>query len=227
MGLGSMALPSPSANLWRAANESLTAISSALRTVCALPFPKRQEARFNVTDKVKKILIGLAALAALALGGSALAGAASQGKDTPAQERSEPAEGPERGEAAERDAAENSAADPDDVQDENGNDDANERSEKGQDEQSDEPVTGAAASRAKKAAAAETGGMPRRVERDNEKGATYEVEVTLAGGKQVDVRLDDQFNVVSVDRDDEQDEAGEHNETGEHDEAGEPGAATP
>ncbi|MEA2248498.1 MAG: hypothetical protein QOH46_3027, partial [Solirubrobacteraceae bacterium] len=38
-----------------------------------------------MTDKVKKILLGLAALTALALGGSALAGAASGGKDTATQ----------------------------------------------------------------------------------------------------------------------------------------------
>ena len=40
-------------------------------------------------------------------------------------------------------------------------------------------------------------------ERDNENGATYEVEVTKDGGGQVDVRLDDQFNVVAVDADHE------------------------
>ena len=34
------------------------------------------------------------------------------------------------------------------------------------------------------------------MERDNEKGATYEVEVTTPDGKHADVRLDDQFEIV-------------------------------
>jgi len=161
-----------------------------------------------VTDKIKKLLLGVAALAALALGGSALAGAASGGKDTAAQQ-SEVAEGPEQNEAG---GAENPATDRDDVQDENGKDDAT--------EQSDKAVTGAEASRAEAAAAAKTGGTPGSVERDSENGATYEVEVIKPDGQKADVRLDEQFEVVTVESDDEQDQGGD-NETGEQDEAAE------
>lgn len=170
-----------------------------------------------MTDKIRKILLGVAALAALALGGSALAGAASSGKDTaqPSREAAETAGGGEASEPAESGASENSAADPDDVRDENGKDDAGEASEKGDDEGSDKPVTGEAATRAKAAAAAETGGKPGNVERDSEKGATYEVEVTRPDGKQADVRLDDKYNVVAVDEDNEKEDAGERNEAGE------------
>ena len=42
------------------------------------------------------------------------------------------------------------------------------------------------------------------VERDSEKGATYEVEVTRTDGTTVDVRLDDSFNVIVLDGDSEQ-----------------------
>jgi uncharacterized membrane protein YkoI len=87
------------------------------------------------------------------------------------------------------------------VQDENGKDDS---SEKGEKEESDKPVTGDAASRAKQAAIAETGGKVGDVERDSDNGATYEVEVTKADGKEVDVYLDDQYKVVTVDQDNEQ-----------------------
>jgi uncharacterized membrane protein YkoI len=57
--------------------------------------------------------------------------------------------------------------------------------------------------RASKAALAETGGgKVTGSERDGENGATYEVEVTK-DGKQTDVRLDDQFNVVVAETDHE------------------------
>jgi len=72
-----------------------------------------------MTDKAKKLVAAIAALAALAVGGAALA----QAGDTPAQ--SQPG-----AEASEATAPENSAADKDDVQDENGKDDATEEGEK-------------------------------------------------------------------------------------------------
>ena len=159
-----------------------------------------------MTAKLKKIVLAVAALAALALGGSALAGAASGGKDSGSREQSEAAEGPERGEASEpgeQKESENSAADPDNVQDEGGKDDADEALEQSESEGSDRPVSAEIAARARDAAAAETGGKPGSVERDDEKGATYEVEVTKPDGKQADVRLDDQFKVVGVDEDNE------------------------
>ena len=96
--------------------------------------------------KLKKTLLLLAGLAALALGGAALAGASS------------------------------------------GNDN----------------LSGSTYDRAETAALAETGGgKVTDSERDNEHGATYEVEVTKAGGDQVDVRLDDQFKVVAAEPDHE------------------------
>ena len=155
-----------------------------------------------MTDKLKKVVMGVAALAALALGGAALAGATSGGKDDAQQQRSEPAE---QNEASEREEP-GGGADRDDVHEER---------------DSDEPVTGEDASRAKQAAAAHTGGRPGEIERDGEKGAAYEVEITKSDGKQADVRLDDRFKVVAVDEDDEQDESGEQDEAEDQDESGE------
>jgi hypothetical protein len=55
------------------------------------------------------------------------------------------------------------------------------------------------------------GGTVNAVERDNENGATYEVEVTRMDGSTVDVRLDASFDVVVIEGDTEtvdSDEAG-------------------
>ena len=144
-------------------------------------------------DKLKKLFLGLAALAALAMGGSALAGATSSGgNDNAAQERSEAAEGPEQG-------AENEAEDTDNVQDENGKDEAGK-----DDGEGNATLSADLKARLKKAALAETGGGEvNAMERDGENGATYEVEVVKTEGSQVDVRLDDQLNVVAVDADGE------------------------
>ena len=148
-------------------------------------------------NKLMKLLLGFAALAALALGGSALAGATSSGgNDNAAQERSEAAEGPEQG-------AENEAEDTDNVQDENGKDDAQEQAEEG-DSEGGTTLSADLTARLEKAALAETGGGEvNAMERDSENGATYEVEVVKADGSQVDVRFDDQLNVVGVDADGE------------------------
>ena len=63
--------------------------------------------------------------------------------------------------------------------------------------------------RASKAALAETGGgKVTDSERDGENGATYEVEVTK-DGKETDVRLDDQFKVVTRETDGEDSDADE------------------
>jgi hypothetical protein len=57
---------------------------------------------------------------------------------------------------------------------------------------------------AKQAALKATGGGTLgESERDGEKGATYEVEVTRPDGKQVDVRLADDLSVVAIDSDSE------------------------
>jgi hypothetical protein len=65
-------------------------------------------------------------------------------------------------------------------------------------------LTGPQADRAKAAALRITGGgRANAVERDSEKGATYEVEVTRDEGSTVDVRLDENFELVTVDDDSE------------------------
>jgi hypothetical protein len=59
------------------------------------------------------------------------------------------------------------------------------------------------------AALAETGGgEANAVERDTEKGATWEVEVTKTDGTTVDVRLDGNLHVLAVDSDQEDGENG-------------------
>lgn len=65
-------------------------------------------------------------------------------------------------------------------------------------------VKGHDADRATAAALAEThGGTANSVERDNEDGATWEVEVTRPDGTTVDVRLDESFHVMKVESDHE------------------------
>jgi uncharacterized membrane protein YkoI len=137
-----------------------------------------------MSNKLIKLFAGLLALGALALGGSAIAGATSGNNTEATAEQSEAAEPAEEGEAAEK----------------------GDSADEGDSEESGS-ISAADASRARDAAAAKTGGQPGHVELDGEHGATYEVEVTKTDGSQVDVRLDDQFQVVIVDPD---------NETGEH-----------
>ena len=68
----------------------------------------------------------------------------------------------------------------------------------------DSSVSGPNADKAKAAALAHLGGgTANSVERDNENGATWEVEVTQ-DGKTVDVRLDATYQVVVVEGDSEQ-----------------------
>jgi uncharacterized membrane protein YkoI len=96
--------------------------------------------------KFKKTLLIVAGLAALALGGAALAGASS-GSDN---------------------------------------------------------LSGSTYDRAEKAALAETGGgKVTDTERDSENGATYEVEVTKPDGNTVDVRLDQNYDLVVIEGDNE------------------------
>jgi hypothetical protein len=65
------------------------------------------------------------------------------------------------------------------------------------DDATDTPITGAALERASTAALAHTGeGRVTETEVGDEE-SYYEVEVTLDDGSQVDVQLDEQFNVVS------------------------------
>ena len=68
---------------------------------------------------------------------------------------------------------------------------------------SDEPVTGTALAQAEAAALAHTGeGRVTDTEVGDEE-SFYEVEVTLDNGSQVDVQLDESFNVVGDEADDE------------------------
>lgn len=65
-------------------------------------------------------------------------------------------------------------------------------------------ATGPNADRARAAALAiEKGGTANSVERDDENGATWEVEVTRRDGTTVDVRLDAQYELVVVEKDGE------------------------
>jgi len=65
-------------------------------------------------------------------------------------------------------------------------------------------IAGVSAERAKVAALRITGGgQANAVERDSENGATYEVEVTKPAGQTVDVRLDQNFELVVVEGDSE------------------------
>jgi uncharacterized membrane protein YkoI len=71
----------------------------------------------------------------------------------------------------------------------------------GDDGANDQPITGAALTRAKAAALAHTGaGRVTETEVGDEE-SLYEVEVTLPNGKQVDVQLDESFNVVGAKND--------------------------
>jgi hypothetical protein len=65
-------------------------------------------------------------------------------------------------------------------------------------------ASGPDAQKATRAALAITqGGHANAVERDSEKGATWEVEITKPDGKTVDVRLDENYKRVAVDSDSE------------------------
>lgn len=78
---------------------------------------------------------------------------------------------------------------------------------------SDESVKAPQAGRAAEAALDATGGgTANSVEADNEDGATWEVEVTKPEGTTVDVRLDEDYQVVVIEEDSEHndgDDAGE------------------
>lgn len=74
----------------------------------------------------------------------------------------------------------------------------------GGDDDGEGHVTGPEADAATEAALEATGGgTANAVERDDEDGATWEVEVTKADGTTVDVRLDDQYKVVVIEGDSE------------------------
>ena len=66
-----------------------------------------------------------------------------------------------------------------------------------------QPITGTALARASEAALASTGGGRVTETEVGDEESYYEVEVTLAGGRQVDVQLDKSFAVVSTKADSE------------------------
>jgi hypothetical protein len=76
------------------------------------------------------------------------------------------------------------------------------------------PLTGAKLDRASSAALkAAGGGRVTETEHESEEGASYEVEITKADGSQLEVLLDESFNVVAVEAD--RDEPGDTEEPGD------------
>jgi uncharacterized membrane protein YkoI len=71
-------------------------------------------------------------------------------------------------------------------------------------DESEKQATGPGADKARAAALSITqGGTANAVERDSENGATWEVEITKPDGRTVDVRLDQQYQLVVVEGDSE------------------------
>jgi uncharacterized membrane protein YkoI len=62
----------------------------------------------------------------------------------------------------------------------------------------DTPISGPARAKAEAAALAHTGGGRVTGTEVDDEDSKYEIEVTLADGRQVDVQLDDQFRVVAT-----------------------------
>jgi uncharacterized membrane protein YkoI len=124
-----------------------------------------------MASRAKKVLAGVAALAALAFGGAALAQAGS-GSGSPDQQGSAPTASQPATEQGESGAPDNSAADP------------------------STPINGGALAQAKAAALAATGGGQVTGSEIRDEEGYYEVEVTRSDGSQVDVHLDRGFNVT-------------------------------
>jgi uncharacterized membrane protein YkoI len=80
----------------------------------------------------------------------------------------------------------------------------------GDDDATEEPISGSALESASAAALEHTGGGQVTGTEVGDEESYYEVEVTLEDGSQTDVQLDRSFNVVGDEADDgEEDEAGE------------------
>ena len=119
--------------------------------------------------RFKKVLLGVAACAALAAGGSAIAGAATSGTTTTtttvaSSTQTPPANFPAHGTAAHEDA--------------------------------EKAVTGAAATKAQAAAVASVGSGTAGAVTTDYRGNGYEVTVTTSDGTSVDVHLDSSFAVM-------------------------------
>ena len=161
-------------------------------------------------DRLKRLALGLAALAALAGGGAVIAGAdggkGGKGDDGARAEKSVQ----ERDDDGDRDDAKSGRDEQDedegkdDREDKDADEAKDERDDKGEasDDEGDRKPSSSATARAKQAALAATGGgKVNGVELDNERGARYEVEVAKRDGSTVDVRLDGAFKVVATDAD--------------------------
>ena len=74
---------------------------------------------------------------------------------------------------------------------------------------SEAPITGAALEQAEAAALEHTGGGRVTETEVGDEESYYEVEVTLDDGSQIDVQLDEEFNVVGDERDEVDDDIGE------------------
>jgi uncharacterized membrane protein YkoI len=74
------------------------------------------------------------------------------------------------------------------------------------DDHSDTPITGADLERATAAALRHTGGGRVTETEVGDEESYYEVEVTLTDGRQVDVQLDERFQVVGQEHDGQDDE---------------------
>lgn len=74
--------------------------------------------------------------------------------------------------------------------------------------ETDQPITGPALTRAEQAALAHTGGGRVTETEVGDEDSYYEVEVTLPDGRQVDVQLDKDFNVVGTSADERPDDSG-------------------
>jgi len=79
----------------------------------------------------------------------------------------------------------------------------------GDDDATDHPIEGSALEKAKKAALAETGGGEVTETEVGDEESMYEVEITLDGGSQIDVQLDEDFQVVGSETDDENEDEDE------------------
>lgn len=74
------------------------------------------------------------------------------------------------------------------------------------DDATEKPITGAALEKAERAALAETGGGKVSDTEIDDEDSKYEVEVTLEDGRQVDVQLDEDFDVVGTKDDSEEED---------------------
>ena len=81
-----------------------------------------------------------------------------------------------------------------------------ESDDEGEDDSEEEvPITGEALAKASAAALAYTAGGRVTATEVGDEESYYEVEVTMADGRQIDVQLDEAFQVVSSESDDEED----------------------